>query len=259
MPASYAHYRFGKKVLPNLPPDTRQCIQRFRRMFDMGLQGPDFFFYYNPVMKTQTGSLGGMFHEQSGQEFFTRCCAAASSEAGRAYLYGLLGHYTLDSVCHPFVDRMVSEGKARHVALESEFDRFLMAADGKSSPSTYCISDHLKLTRGECMTVASFFPPATGAQVYQGVRIMAFALNFLAGGNRAKREKLLKKINPGLLDSFVPEAAVTEYARLDEELLARFDRCLTLYPKLLAQLEDHRKQGTPLGEDFAPTFETGRL
>lgn len=259
MPASYAHDRFGKKVLPALPPDTRQCIQRFRRMFDMGLQGPDFFFYYNPVMKTKTGSLGGTFHNQSGQEFFTRCCAAATSEAGRAYLYGLLGHYTLDSLCHPFVDRMVSEGKARHVALESEFDRFLMAADANPSPSTYSVSGHLKLTRGECMTAATFFPPATGAQVYQGVRIMAFALNFLASGNRQKREKLLKKINPGLLDSFVPEAEVTEYARLDQELLARFDRSLTLYPELLAQLQAHMEHGTPLGEDFAPTFETGRL
>lgn len=42
MPASYAHYRFGKQVLPALPAEIRQNIQRFRRLYDMGLQGPDF-------------------------------------------------------------------------------------------------------------------------------------------------------------------------------------------------------------------------
>ena len=97
MPASYAHYRFGKQVLPTLPADVRQCIQRFRRLYDMGLQGPDFFFYYNPVMKTAVGGLGEHFHSQTGQVFFDHACKAASSEAARAYLYGLLCHYCLDS------------------------------------------------------------------------------------------------------------------------------------------------------------------
>ena len=70
MPASYAHYRFGKLLLPQLPADVRQTIQRFRRMYDLGLQGPDFFFYYNIFMKTSTGALGSTFHRQTGQEFF---------------------------------------------------------------------------------------------------------------------------------------------------------------------------------------------
>ena len=66
MPASYAHYRFGKLLLPSLPVHVRQTIQRFRRMYDMGLQGPDFFFYYNPFLHTATGELGRVFHRQTG-------------------------------------------------------------------------------------------------------------------------------------------------------------------------------------------------
>ena len=54
MTANYAHYRFGKQLLPQLPADVRQCIQRFRRMYDMGLHGPDIFFYHNPLMKSAT-------------------------------------------------------------------------------------------------------------------------------------------------------------------------------------------------------------
>ena len=225
MPASYAHYRFGKLLLPAVPPDTRQCIQRFRRMFDVGLQGPDFFFYYNPLMKTAVGSLGGHYHSQTGREFFAHACAAATTEAGRAYLYGLLGHYCLDSGCHPFVNKMTDSGQARHIALESEFDRYLLEQDGESSPSTFDMSRYLKLTRGE-----------------------------LAGKNRKLRVCLFRHLHPGLLDSLIPETPVDAYARMDSELLARFNRCQKQYLNMLAQLEAFRRDETPLGEEFEPTF-----
>lgn len=254
MPASYAHYRLGKLVLSELPPDARQCVHHFRRMFDVGLQGPDFFFYYNPLLKTSVGELGAKFHSQSGQTFFTRACAAATSEAAHAYLYGLLGHYCLDSACHPFVQSKVSSGEARHVALESEFDRYLLEMDGHTPACSYDISSHIKLTRGECMTVAAFFPGATGANVYQAVGSMAFSLKFLAGKNRKRRERLLKLLKPDLLDSLIPREPVTAYARMDSELLARFNRCLKRYPEMLAQLRSHMQTGEPLGEDFAATF-----
>lgn len=254
MPASYAHYRFGKLLLPTLPPDVRQCIQRFRRMYDVGLQGPDFFFYYNPLMKTAIGSLGERYHSQSGRDFFYRACAAATTEAGRAYLYGLLGHYCLDSGCHPYVQSVVATGRARHVALESEFDRYLLALDGESSPATFNMGRYLKLTRGECMTVAEFFPPATGANVSRSVHLMASCLKFLSGRNRKLRVSLFRRLKPELQDSLIPPRPVTAYARMDSELLARFNRCLKEYPQMLAQLEACKNQDEALGAAFIPTF-----
>lgn len=254
MPASYAHYRFGKLLLSEMPGDVRQCIQRFRRMYDMGLHGPDIFFYYNPFMTNSVGALGSRFHHQSGQDFFPRACAAADSEAARAYLYGLLAHYCLDSACHPFVRKMADSGEAGHVALESEFDRYLMAMDGIREPHHYDLTRYMKLTRGECMTVAAFYPPATGANVSQSVRFMAFALRFLAGKDREKREKLLQRIKPSIRDFFIPTEPVEEFSRMDSELLARFNRCVKQYPELLRQLEAHRKNGEPLGAEFTPEF-----
>lgn len=254
MPASYAHYRFGRQVLAAMPPEARQDIQRFRRMYDMGLYGPDIFFYFNPLMPTSVGALGKAFHRQSGQEFFTRACAAATSEAARAYLYGLLAHYCLDTACHPFVIKMHESGEAAHAALESEFDRYLMAMDSITAPHTHDVTRHMKLTRGECMTVASFYPPATGANVSQSVKLMGFALRFLAGGNREKREKLLVKLKPDITDHMIPEEPIAAFARMDSELLARFNRAVKQYPVLLAQLTAHRTTGEPLGEDFTPSF-----
>ena len=144
MPANYAHYRFGKQLLSGMCPNDRRSIQRFRRLYDMGLHGPDIFFYYNPLIKTATGQLGGVFHAQSGQEFFARVCAQAGSEAGRVYLLGLLGHYCLDSLCHPYVEKKEADGSARHVELESEFDRYLLEADGVVLPHTYDGSAHMR-------------------------------------------------------------------------------------------------------------------
>lgn len=254
MPASYAHYRFGKLLLPNLPPDVRQCIQRFRRMYDMGLQGPDFFFFYNPFVKTATRQLGSTFHRQTGQEFFLVACKAATSDAAKAYLYGLLGHYCLDSICHPFVNQLVKIGEARHIPLESEFERFLLLQDGEVSPETFDMSKYFKLTRGECMSVAAFYPGSTGGKVFQSIRFMALFTKFLAHPNRTRQTKILKKLNPRLCDHMIPTEESDDLAPYVRELQELFEQALAQYPQLLSQLQHHLQAGKDFGEDFTLNF-----
>lgn len=254
MPSTYAHYRFGKLVLPALPGEVRQCITRFRRMYDMGLQGPDFFYYHNPFLKTAAGELGKRFHQQTGREFFTYACKAAASEAARAYLYGLLTHYCLDSACHPFIEQKVKAGEGQHIPMEKEFERYLMELDGLENPHTQDLGGKIRLTRGECVTVAAFYPPATPGEVNSSVRFMAFALSFLARRRRGLAYQSVKRLFPGLLQHAVPQEENKDSERINSELLARFNQCLRDYPGLLQQLEDHRKEGKELGEDFAPTF-----
>lgn len=254
MPSSYAHHRFGREILPSLPPEVRQCIQRFRRMYDLGLQGPDFFFYYNPYFKTSTGSLGTFYHKKSGRDFFPAACTAATSEAAKAYLYGLLGHYCLDSTCHPFINSLVSIGEAAHTPLESELERFFLLADGKTTPESYDISKRFHLTRGECMTVAAFYPPATGGAVSHGVRNMASSLRFLASPRRNRNVAILKTVKPSLIAHMIPaqeDPALSPYVR---ELAELYGNALSRYPVLLAQLLAHQKNGQPLGEEFSPDF-----
>ena len=254
MPASYAHYRFGKLLLPALPADIRQTIQRFRRMYDMGLQGPDFFFYYNIFLKTPTGELGSRFHRQTGREFFPTACKAATSDAARAYLYGLLGHYCLDSVCHPFVSQLVTIGEASHVPLESQFERFLLVLDKEPFPETYDLSKNFRLTRGECMTVAEFYPPATGAKVSRSIHCMALFTRLLAHPNRNLQTTVLKRFAPGLLDHRIPEEEDPQLAPYVRELCELYGRALERYPEMLSQLTAHLQTGAGFGEAFAPDF-----
>ena len=254
MPASYAHYRFGKLLLPTHPADVRQTIQRFRRMYDMGLQGPDFFFYFNPFLHTSTGELGKVFHRQTGQEFFPVACKAATSDAAKAYLYGLLGHYCLDSICHPFVNQLVKIGEAKHVPLESEFERFLLALDKKPSPETYDMSKKMHLTRGECMTVAGFYPGSTGGKVALSIRLMAHFTKFLSHGNRKQQMQILQKVAPGLHDHRIPAEEIPELAPYIRELQDLYGQALERYPHMLAQLNAHLKTGAGFGDDFTGDF-----
>lgn len=254
MPAHYAHYRFGKQILAQMPADVKRVVQRFRRMFDMGLQGPDIFFYYNPFLKTAIGDLGHGFHCETGREFFGRVCAVAKTEPAKAYLYGVLAHYCLDSVCHPYVGKIVDIGEAGHVAFESEFERYLLVLDKEPSPHTYDLSSRMKLTRGECETVAEFYPPSTGGNVRQSIRFMAFATKFLANPNREKTVKWLKRLKPGLCDHLIPMEENEELALYVNELYGCYNRGLEKYPDMLEQLLLAMQTGEALGADFERDF-----
>lgn len=260
MPSNYAHYRFGVAALAAIPKEARKPISRFRRLYDVGLHGPDLFFYYNPLMSTRVGRLGASFHGQTGQEFFTRICRGLRlepTEAGIAYLCGALGHYCLDSACHPFINRMVEECPATHVQIETEFDRFLLEKDGKLPPHTQAIVKHLRLTPGECATVAQCYPGAAAGNIRRCVNNMAFCGKLLAAPEGPRRDALKAALGRmgeaagGMLMTAAPDP---QCSHLDGELLALYDQALARYPMLLAQVQDLLRKSIPLGEDFHSNF-----
>lgn len=260
MPSHYAHYRFGARVLPGLPADVRKSVQRFRRLFDVGLHGPDLFFYYNILWKTPVGNLGSKFHRDTGVEFFTMACRRyrlEPSEGAKAYLYGLLAHYCLDSVCHPFVNATAAEGKISHTELETEFDRFLLALDGKKEPHTFDCSRHMKLTRGECDTAARFFPTATAADIDRCVKSMAGIVKWLAspgGASRAALKGAIRVTGEKFRQFVMPPQPNPNCAHLDTELMALYDQALARYPAMAAQLTAHLTRNAPLEEEFTAAF-----
>lgn len=260
MPSGYAHYRFGTALLPELPGDVRRTVQRFRSLYDMGLHGPDIFFYRSPLLKTHAGFLGIKFHEQTGRSFFTRVCRMTrmeKSEAGLAYLYGVLCHYCLDSVMHPFVLEQAAEGPATHVQIETEFDRFLLETDGKVPPCAKDISGHMALTAGECETVARFYPPANARNIRDSVRAMALFHKAVAvppGSRRKLLEagmSLMGKELKGMLMTGSPNPLCRE---LNEGLLERYCMAEERLPEMLSQLQAHLAYSAPLESDFEAPF-----
>ena len=260
MPSTYAHYRFGVALLPTMPADARRTIQRFRRLFDVGLHGPDIFYYHAPLFKTGTAFLGIKFHEQTGQEFFQRVCRAVRlerSEAALSYLYGVLCHYCLDTLCHPYVQEQASLGVASHAEIETEFERFLLEMDGKIPPHTQDLSPHLQLTPGECETVAKFYPPASAAHVKDslwGMTRIIKLFNAPEGARRAVMQKgvgLVAKEFSGMIMTTAPNP---KCAHLNKPLLAQYEKAMAKFPEMLTQLQAHMTYSGSFGEEFDAIF-----
>lgn len=260
MPSLYAHYRFGALILPRLPADVRGAIARHRCLFDAGLQGPDFFFFYKPASTTDIPPLGRSFHYQTGAEFFTRACRTLHSDSAEeelAYLYGLLGHYCLDSVCHPFVHQHTEEGTIGHNALESEFERYLLALDGVRRPHAYRRSVHMKLPKAHCAMVSRFYPPATAEQIQEavsGMRRLTDLMTCGTGAHRAIAKAVLQTMGEGKTGLLVPPKPDPACAGLNEPMLELFGKALDRYPELLEQLREHLTFREPLGPEFEPIF-----
>jgi len=260
MPYNYAHYRFGAAMLEVMPGDIRQTVKRYRRLYDLGLHGPDIFFYCNLLNRTRYGSLGSRIHRQTGKEFFGRVCRPLRLEPSReaeAYLYGLLCHYVLDSICHPFILEQDKQGIAEHIGLETEFDRFLLELDGKHPPETQDISNHMQLTPKECATVARFYPGITDKVIAAGVRNMAWATKTLATGNGAARELMKKGLGlvSGKFQGFVmTEGPNPQCSSLDEPLFALYQEAEEKFPDMLMQLSAHLTYNAPLEGAFLNIF-----
>lgn len=69
MPTSYAHYKFGQKVVEKLPEKYQYFAYEYPEYFYPALHGPDLCFYN--VLKPSLPRLGNQLHEMSGKEYFT--------------------------------------------------------------------------------------------------------------------------------------------------------------------------------------------
>lgn len=260
MPSIYAHYRFGCLVLPELPGDVRGAIARHRALFDAGLQGPDFFFFYKPAAKTEIQKLGRKFHYQTGRDFFTRVCQTLNSNSGEeelVYLYGLLGHFCLDSLCHPFVHAHTDQGPIGHNALESEFDRYLLVLDGVKKPHTHQRSNYLKLNKDQCATVSRFYPPASADQIREATGSMRRFTALLTCHNslhRTAAKAVLRTLGEGKTGLLIPPVPDESCTHLNEPLVALYNTALEQYPRMLEDLRDHLTFREPLGKEFDPIF-----
>lgn len=247
-------------MLAAMPADARRTIGRFRRLFDVGLHGPDLFYYHSPVLKAGLRHLGTKYHQQTGREFFQRVCRVArleNSEAATAYIYGVLCHYALDSACHPLILEQTALGTANHTQIEREFDRFLLEKDGKVPPESQDLSNHIRLTPGECETVAKFYPGTTARQISQCLKTMATANKLVATPDGARRTvlrkgmELLGEETAAMLMTVGPDP---KCATLDPLLMEKYDEAVALFPELLSQLQAHMTYNGVFGEEFTKKF-----
>ena len=191
MPAAYTHYRFGRDVLRLLPPEKRQVISGHRALYDIGLHGPDIYFFYRPLTDNAVARMGHSLHRQTGATVLRRMAALlaqAPSEAATAYLYGFLCHFALDSACHGYVGQMEALGVG-HSLLETQLDRSYLVED-RLDPERVNPTGHLRPSPEAARVIAAFFPQVTEREVEASIRDMIRVQQLLLPTSQAKRTML---------------------------------------------------------------------
>lgn len=195
MPAMYAHDTFGPKAAAGLPASVKKPILQYPYMFRAGLQGPDILFFYNPFTEHPVGNIGRRLHKKTARSFFENAReiwrAGGQRPSQTAYLMGFLCHFMLDSACHPYIRRQMEEIGMGHVAIETEFERFLLLLDRKD-PLSFSVGYCMPLEKGMACDIAPFYPGVSSGELEKSLRAMRRYKNLLVMPNAAVR-KLAKK------------------------------------------------------------------
>ena len=75
MPGFTTHYLLGVKAYNDLPNNQlRRIISKYRWLYQLGLQGPDMFFYNIPILRHRDyRNVGSYMHENHVSTFFAVC------------------------------------------------------------------------------------------------------------------------------------------------------------------------------------------
>jgi hypothetical protein len=172
MPGFQTHYFFGQEMLPLYSPEISSTIKKHPNAYHVGLEGPDVFFYSIPAYFSGTKNIGNLMHSFGTWAFFdacltyrNRCKSLESKRIIDAYIMGLLCHYTLDSICHPYIyyrtkhmehlDRETYDFGI-HVFLETDIDNALIRHFEHVEPNQFDSWNIIKLSDREYTTIRDF-------------------------------------------------------------------------------------------------------
>ena len=240
MPAAYAHYCFGRDVLSRLPGSLASELESRRSFFDLGLQGPDPLFYYQPLRSNAVGRRGSLIHSQAASDFFRpagELLRRSPSPELYAYICGFICHFVLDLHCHGYIAAAADRGGPGHGEQEADLDRLLLKAQGLN----ICPGVRLRQLRpslAAARLISPLFPGLSPMQLYRSMLGMKFFDAFLAvrkgpvlelvlGGLRllGQREKL-----GGMLLSSPPAPGCESSS---PELLELFDQAVDAALRLI--------------------------
>ena len=265
MQTTYAHYKFGKEVIGALPRPLKSSIENNRELFDIGVHGPDILFYYNALKKNPVNSQGYDLHEKMADEFFRHSKEvvrkADDAAAARAYVYGFICHFALDSECHPYIEKMMREGGLSHSEIEMEFDRLLLKED-YINPVRYLSTGHIHPTMENGKVIAPFFEDVTPEIVVKSLRSMIRIHKLLLAPGKAKRRLIFGGMKlagqyqsmHGMVMSLEPNPACRDYCQILKKLYAG---AVPLAAGLIIRYQKALFEGEELPERFHRTFGAG--
>ncbi|UTC63436.1 zinc dependent phospholipase C family protein [Treponema sp. OMZ 787] len=191
MPDFYAHYMHGQKVFDLLSEKTAAEISN-KNLYNLGLQGPDFLYFHKPFKKNNNYvlQLATEIHNKNCKDFFDAVLKDIKIEPNTdefSYMMGFVGHFGLDSCCHPYVNDMVSEMKRDHAEIEMEFEKFLLKHEGLH-PLRYKAHNYIDINEKEAEAVANIYkgllPSITKEDILRSFRTFKIGKRFFYAPTR---------------------------------------------------------------------------
>lgn len=264
MPAAYAHYVFGQKVLKELPRNLQERIKEYLPLYHIGLHGPDILFYYEPLRSNDISRLGTELHEAEAEGFFDharKLILAAEGEekaAMEAYISGFICHFMLDSECHGYIAEKMKESELSHAEIETEFDCMLMRKKGLD-PHTRNAAKHLMVNKNCAGIIAPFFN-LEPKQIYKAVRSMKRCQQMLLVPKQSKRMFLNAALKvsgkyESLHGMMVNEEPNQRCVDSNWELFGRLKAAVDPCEELIEEYLEECSGAQPLNERFQRNFE----
>ncbi len=274
MPAAYAHHRFGDACIAAMPKKYRSICKKYRSLFDLGVHGPDLLFYHKPLQSTAVNRYGSELHHRTGEEFFEVCrsvyrempvegerqrkLSASEKNALLAYMLGFLAHFTLDSFCHAYINRMAKESPYSHNLIESQYDAFLMRRDGRD-PLRVDRSRTIIPSKKNAGIIALLFPFGE-KEIYSAMKGQKTTLHLFYSPKSIKKNvlrKLIRSLNlkGNFDDLFLDREEIPGCVQISAEILERQRAATERYPELFENFLEYLKGKAQLKSEFHYDFE----
>jgi len=206
MPGFTTHYILGMKAYNDMPnTQLRFIIAKYRWLYQLGLQGPDMFFYNIPILRHRDyRNVGSYMHEHHIRDFFacylrnlSEITSRQQREEGLSYFCGYLCHYIGDSICHPYVYGRIGydvkapsvQAHGRHAALENDIDALLLMKYKKKKPSQFNQAATICLNGMEIQFISRFLSKCINETYYP----ITYSNNFQVSPRMVHRSILAMK------------------------------------------------------------------
>lgn len=190
MPAIYAHDKFGILVTEQLSPDLKEIIEKYSCSFQIGLQGPDFLFFYRALYKNKINRIGVYYHHHDIYPFMENAIKVikkySKDSSQYSYILGFICHFALDNACHPFINEAMKTTHCGHVEIEGDFDRLVLLSDNQV-PESYPMQELVPTDIDTAQSIAPFFEELSVDTIQSSLKWMRRIKKFFVAPGVIKR------------------------------------------------------------------------
>lgn len=190
MPSTYAHNKFGKLVIAKLSGDTKDIIRKIPDSFRIGLQGPDFLFFYRAFYINKINQTGVKHHRQDVYDFMEHAVSVikkyGKNSPEYSYILGFICHFTLDCNCHPYVNKFMEITGCGHVEIEGDLEHLMISKDNYI-PQYYPMDYLIPANRETALSMVSFYENLSSKIILESLKWMKFLKRFFVAPGFFKR------------------------------------------------------------------------